>query len=490
MILLIIALLISLSPNQLNAEPWMSNRFAQNCAACHSPGRINLQAKDRRCSLSCQGCHVNPSGGGLRNEYGVWNQQRWFRSFSSNFFENRGLPAPFAVQKYSIKTKKKNNEVPKDGYPLQVYKTEDYKESDYDRSDNQEHITAKTRDEFLERLTDDDPYRSERKNWIFAGGNLRFLSLNQKTQPAGTASTDYGYLLPMSFDLGVRLKPTKKKNIQFVFEHRYYNYPIPSDVNKTELEWVSASDGSRMRSAYVLVDDLAYNSYIQYGVYRPLFGINTPDHTGLAQNIMYNTSSGQGVDNIGFESALHVNKTLSFGLSPNVPFANVHWITPVANSNYPQDKGFAVNLGGRFVTYGLSAMLSYWNTKAFIAGSDIKKTAISLNFGGMYKNLIANLDFMQIEKDAVGGGSDKGHVQSLDIKYRMWREVYLVFNHARSNTTRTLKEGSAMETMMGVKSILIPGLEFEVLDVTRQDQSNASGRWDRKQLQAMVNVFF
>ena len=49
------------------AEPWLANRFAQNCTACHAPGRLNRKPKDRRCTLSCQGCHVNRNGGGLSN---------------------------------------------------------------------------------------------------------------------------------------------------------------------------------------------------------------------------------------------------------------------------------------------------------------------------------------------------------------------------------------------------------------------------------------
>ena len=48
----------------VQAEPWLSTRYAQNCAGCHAPGRINLKAKDRRCSLSCQGCHVNQMAAG------------------------------------------------------------------------------------------------------------------------------------------------------------------------------------------------------------------------------------------------------------------------------------------------------------------------------------------------------------------------------------------------------------------------------------------
>ena len=49
------------------SEPWLSNRFAQDCVGCHDEGRPNLDILDRRCTLSCQGCHVSPNGGGMRS---------------------------------------------------------------------------------------------------------------------------------------------------------------------------------------------------------------------------------------------------------------------------------------------------------------------------------------------------------------------------------------------------------------------------------------
>src|SRR4051812_42295725 len=76
------------SSENAKAEPWLSTRYAQNCAGCHAPGRKNVPVTYRRCSLNCQGCHVNPSGGGLRSQYGKWNEERWLKSFRTDFLAN------------------------------------------------------------------------------------------------------------------------------------------------------------------------------------------------------------------------------------------------------------------------------------------------------------------------------------------------------------------------------------------------------------------
>jgi hypothetical protein len=89
----------------LIAEPWMASRFAQNCTSCHSPGRVNVpELKNRRCSFSCKSCHTNPNGGGLRNFYGKWNEERWLRSlYFSDYKLNKPHPAPASQQPYEEK---------------------------------------------------------------------------------------------------------------------------------------------------------------------------------------------------------------------------------------------------------------------------------------------------------------------------------------------------------------------------------------------------
>ena len=50
-------------------------READNCAGCHKPGRSQRPFLERRCTLDCQGCHVDPTGAGPRNQWGYYYSQ-------------------------------------------------------------------------------------------------------------------------------------------------------------------------------------------------------------------------------------------------------------------------------------------------------------------------------------------------------------------------------------------------------------------------------
>ncbi|MCH2533142.1 MAG: hypothetical protein MK008_01720 [Bdellovibrionales bacterium] len=426
------------TPQTATAEPWVSNRFAQNCAGCHAPGRFNRPPIGRRCTLSCQGCHVNPNGGGMRNKYGVWNDKRWLKSMHSDTLRNDHAPAPYKYQKYKKVAGRKTKRV----YNLNVIKKLNPPEKFYDKHHDKNWLKeVPTLSQYLSTIPYEDPYRQERRESIQASGDLRYLY----GKVSGDSDKDLNFL--MNVDLGIRLRPIKEK-LSFVFEHRYLNNP-----NNTELESVFTTE-SRVRSAYVLVDDLAYNTYAMAGLYRPMFGNYTPDHTSLSQQI-------SGLDQRA------VYKGIGFGAAPNVPFFTFNYLMPMQNTNYSQDEGFVFTGGGRFVTLGASATISHWNTEkdsTSVPGLKVKKemTAIALGTALFNSTLILNGELLNFSIQDDNANTNSGTVMTFEGKYKVWRESYLTGEIANSNTAVDTTKGSATSYAVGYKIFLVPGVELDV----------------------------
>src|SRR5690606_110709 len=147
----------------------------------------------------------------------------------------------------------------------------------------------------------------------------------------------------------------------------------PNNGGQTAIDniFTGTNAESQVRSAYLLVDDLPYATYVMYGLYRPMFGHMTPDHTTLLNNLLTadNRNGGHAYNDFRADSAKMIHRALTIGGSPNVPFANIHYIMPIEDETFlskyalARDRGFALNLGGRFVTLGASFMLSWWSTE-------------------------------------------------------------------------------------------------------------------------------
>ncbi|MCB0405839.1 MAG: hypothetical protein KDD51_13735 [Bdellovibrionales bacterium] len=420
------------------SQPWLANHQAQNCAACHSPSRLNLPAAKRRCTLSCQGCHVNPNGGGLRSRYGVWNQQRWQRSFALDALHHKKAPAPAGKQSYlnAAKGKPKSKPVP-------LVETDELEPtlSEYNKySDDAWKSTALNYAEFKTHMSDVDPYHEERAMPIQAGGDFRYFIIAQDGQPT--------HAWFMGADLGVRVRPTPEM-LSLVFESRFLNQP----TNTSPLAVFTSE--ARVRSAYVLVDDLPYNTHVMYGLYRPMFGLYHPDHTAL----------GQVLSGLTQRSVFHA---IGIGSAPNVPFLNAHLIFPGPTTSADQSSGFVINLGGRWVTAGISLLISYWSTTTPDAlAANLQRKMLSVSIGTEIDRLIFNSELLRFEKEFQPGNFDRGTVWSNRVKYRFWREQYLVLNHAFSNTARNGKAGSSNEFMLGAMGYLLPGTQAELLYVRR-----------------------
>lgn len=402
------------------------------------------------------------------------------RSHKSSFLKEKPAPAPLKHQQYAsrVHTLGEDQFLEKDQLerpeikwvPILNPPERFYTKETYDDW----LTTVADQDQFEAVIPVEDPYWLERELDAYIGGDLRYLYGSRSGDQVPERLKDYNFL--MAFDLGTRFRPTLLHQLSFVVESRFLNGP-----QNDQIEEGFTSD-ARVKSAYVLVDNLGWNSFVQAGLYRPMFGSMNPDHTALAQELS------------GFNQ-YSVFKSVGFGSAPNVPFFTFNYIMPMADRTYTpttakylgsRDEGYTLSVGGRFVSYGASVLLSYWNTRFRdpALNAHLERKMYSLALGGAYQNFIANIEYLWLDKEFAVNAHDKGYVLTNELKYRFWREYYAVLNYAQANTDRNLKSGKAKEYALGLKSFLVSGVELEALYLHRdQTTGNQSVKEDGYQLQ-------
>lgn len=147
----------------------------------------------------------------------------------------------------------------------------------------------------------------------------------------------------------------------------------------------------------------------------------------------------------------------------------------------------AANIGARFVTIGASAVFSYWKTK--VEGtSDYDKQMWSVNLGGQLQRFTINADLMRYDK-IVSGATNGGTVTTLDVRYRLFKENYLLLNTAVSNVAKDLSEGKASDLSIGYKSYFMTGIEFEVL-FAKKSETKSSVESVADYVQTQLHLYF
>ena len=444
-----------------NAEPWLGTRYAQNCAGCHAPARINLKPVDRRCTLSCQGCHISPSGGGLRSQYGKWNEQRWLTMFRSKSLGTRSRPAPYSKQTYGLDTEALQELVETD---------ELLDERLYDRRDGREFIVAKDRQQFELNIARDDPYYYLGESYIDGGADLRYLNYR-------APGKNRSFL--MSMDLGVRYRPFRR-HLNLVYEARFLGSPLDSSPE-------AVLDRQSVKSLYVLIDDQPYNTFAQFGYFLPLFGNYTSDHTSLTQQVFATALTGSPTGAYGISL-----RALSLGTAPNVPFANVHIFDKLKDGNKElKHEGHAVNLGLRFVTLGGTVNYSHWSSKMEHANGDpitLGMHSLNLAMQLLYNRIYLSWEGLLVEKDSPAEFV-RVSLSNYQSRIRLWRESYLELDYATSNAAADFTPGDTIQYSYGLRAFLLPGLDLSLKRVENIFKPEEGGEQSEYSLVSELHMY-
>lgn len=506
-------------PLLLQAEPWLANRFVQNCASCHSPGRYNRPFKERGCTVSCQGCHVNPNGGGLRSFYGKWNSQKWLRSHSNPLIKDKGAPLPWFAQNY---VKKEQQELVVAKLTGQDLKKDHQKISDFlmPKDPKQRKITAVAIEKFKNlkeslphrevafqdqrpklifpevyygrnsgdisesielRKTDyenqipyDDPYFQSRKNPVLVGADFRYqLQSPMERKPSGSLAT---HVWPMALDVGLQYRPLpgdeKWGRVSLVSETRHFNGPQNQDIEAL------FTSSSRVRSAYIMVDRLPYNGYVMHGIYKPYFEHYTPDHTSLNQRLLYSDLGGG-------ETATF--RSTSVGFAPNVQFINLHYVQPMLNSSYSQENGIILNTGLRFVRYGASLVYSAMSTTNKV--TQRKTLGHSLQGGLNFKNWTGNAEVLALERKEVFQ-KNRGTIITLENRFQLFKQNYLEAIYESANTTTDLQAGSSNRYYLGAQFFVVAGVQVSLGIARFEEKPSGATQFQYDDLLSQIHLFY
>lgn len=445
------------------AEPWLAQRYSQNCTACHAPGRVNKPFKDKRFAMTCTACHENPNGGGMRNHYGKWLQDHWLKSHTvNNWITGKIKPAPLNEQAYASqypgavgeqareqnrKNKKSVTSKVKTQDTLLVRSMDGFEtdEKQYDKTNDLAHeIVALNTTTFEAHIPKEDPYWKDKKRRLQAGFDLRHFMVNAKVESESASESLF------MADAGLAFKILKKPNLSLVGEYRYFSEPYMSPGDMEEKNGL-------LRSAYFKADQLPYNSFAMLGLYRPMFGLHRANFFTLRDNMVFMSSGG---------AHQAVYEGLTLGSAPGErAFLNVSLLTSLTDTG-DKSKGYVLNAGGSLEFWGLNALISFWNTQREDQGEQMAKQMLSVSGGFNIENQwIGNSEIIFFKEDTNPSVPirNSGYVAQVDLKRRLWREYYLNLNASWANTTRIFSEGNVQEVTLGFKAYLLPSMDVELL---------------------------
>ena len=272
-----------------NALPLYTAREGRTCDNCHTlPNKWKNppESKDRKCTLSCSSCHIDPAGGGLRNTSGRFYGQTVLPMGLSRY-RNYKDTARNALSRFDAANKTTRS-------PLTLA--------------------------FGEPLGEDTQYAPAAK---------RYGDMN--ADPLLTVGLDARFAIwvtgaeailpfPMQLDAQAAIHPAHHLTA-------YVNAGVLGKEKGT-LETFEANPAFGVKDLMLIVNELPYQAYAKVGRFTPAFGTRIDDHTSFTRR--------------DFEQDYGILQSrvfgAEFGMSPNYPYLNVAVFRPSAKDDFPTNE--------------------------------------------------------------------------------------------------------------------------------------------------------
>ena len=344
MVRTVVIIMLTISAKSTFALPAYTARSGRICDNCHmtpfeyskQKAWVNPALKERKCNLSCQTCHTDPSGSGLRTSSGryyarstlaifnwesrpYWDYKRnitdiaeWFRSEP----ERKPAPKKQPEKPTAKKPVPKQNKPDRNRYHQAppVYSFSDFASVGTALNANPKKRTY-VPDFGIFGRQNADPFFN-------IGGNFRMAYIHDKSTDA---------FFPMQADLAARIHPVEHFSVAGTVG------VLGKTGNLSDTKSLSVADRLALRSAYLMLHELPYQAFVRTGAFMPGFGIRTDDHTSFTRKHFEMDTSKRYNSVAGIET----------GFAANYPYATVSVFSNNvgALSNDPS-QNFKFNLRG------------------------------------------------------------------------------------------------------------------------------------------------
>ena len=442
------------APPPAAATPLYAAREGRTCDNCHlRPNNwINPAVFDRRCTMSCASCHVDPAGGGMRNAAG-------------RFFGSATLPM--------IATN-----------PRPTQDWDAWIAGIFYRKDRRTTFTDSLPEGPVDFVASHEPHYAPNDRWA-------------KGSPAGGPSPHALYqgryaalnadpLLRISWDARVALLVSRSA----------LAFPMQADVamalHPVEHVTLLANVGARGRSSgasdtfddprtpylregFVMLHEAPAHLYAKAGRFVPQFGLRIDDHTAQHRRAFEQDGSVPDARVTGVE----------IGANPNYPYLSASWFRSTSKERVPSSfdifdtdagSGVSVDLGYRETGWSLggSALL---HRRPVLEGGDATSYALYGSFNPWFHRRSLPLTY-QAEYDYGGYQRESGLETKRagfwhEVDWRAGNGVNVLITQDWVDPDTEVLDDHAFRMGAGVQITPIPGI---TLDLRLRGLFPATGR--------------
>lgn len=443
-LLLLMATLVvgaSVTVRTASGTPLYSAREGRACDNCHlTPNAwVNPPLAERKCTMSCVSCHVDPAGGGLRNA-------------SGRFFGRSTLPMIATGPRPTMDWDRgafgfgRHDKVTSytDVLPLGPTTLAAARDSTWAVHD------------FWARGT---PAVAPSRFSLFPGryGDLRSDPLFRFGWDfrLATVASQGAVFFPMQADLEAAFQPVEHLTLLAAVGAR--------GRTRGFTETVDGPGSPYLRQAYLLLHEAPYQSYLKAGRFVPNYGLRLDNHTAFIRR-------GLDIDDALPEARV---SGIEIGANPNYPVVNASWFRLKRSGTAPdafdpvdfdRGHGYSVNVGYREMGWAIGAS-RLARRRPLDEGGNSTATGAYVMFNPWKYNrglpLTWQAEFDHLRRQRLSGRETTGLFLYQELDFLLGNGVNLLAVQEWQDPDREVRDDETTRISAGVQVTPIPGITLD-----------------------------